>query len=697
MSKVNVIVILLILVPFCIVYSTDNASADSILAQGNPQETGELLPDPDLLTEPEVEIGSSSPEFSYNYVPQDENGEVTLIWEHTAGYAPQFGYVPYFGYSECQEFARIKQVFTWEYNQTPATLRISASVQIASTGDFAMQDIGDEMYAIYFWLVIPSYSYDIATPLRIKAVNDLKGGRTYDIQFLLTSSEAKQYFSGSVEMGGVQMYPNDNYTILVGLIPSPRFGSSYGIGSYYNEYEGTVTATITHLSVNALLSAHDLTPTSIQPKYNTTTLWNETYRGLRLEPMDDNSFVHLSSRSTLSWSSTLGRMTSDHNSLWNATPYQGYSIYPGYVVLKVVRNNIFMCAPRTDTGGTSLFMLKLDSQGQELWNRSIPLYYSDIPMFIDVDASGAIYTLALSLTTQYGIDPYSTMIAYSLVKLDSEGNKLWNRTLLSITYDEFATSEYDFRAPKGLGCYGNDIYVGMPDIIQRLDPNGNEVWNVKTDYDAFVLDPSGGFYTCSSVFDEEFQLSRWTTEGSISWTTTLSIDYGSGWKDYPRVEKMEMGPNQLLYLALKYVHVSHVMTITRVTPSGQIFSQDTIYNLTGIQEYGPLFLKPLITDMAVTGDGLVHLAVANQTYYPYPMSSPFVTFPANILMTYELSGPMIITISPIAMIISGTALLIFAGIAWDYFVRRRTMIEHALPVPEKIDPWKYLMGEIEEE
>jgi hypothetical protein len=691
MRKINVIVMLLLLVPFCITYYANKVDADYITAQGNPQETGELLPDPNLLVVPEIEIGEDSPEFSYDFAFQDGYGEVILMWEHSAGYLPHFSYGTYATYRDCLEFVRLKQTFMWAYNQTPTTLKISASVQIACTGDFKLKDNGDDMYAIYFWLGIPGLNYGA----KIKEVTDLKGGQKYDIQFLMTSSEAKGYFAGSVLEGGHQFYPNDNYTLFVGLIPTVTIVNSFGGGGYYEDCEGSVTASISHLSVKALLDVADLTPAIVQPKFNTTTLWNETYRGLKLEPMGENSFVHVSAEYAFSQALTLGRMTSDHHSIWNVTPYQDIPTYMQYFAIDVMGDSIYLCSLSQISAGGHIFILKLDSQGQELWNKSIPLYYTDIPVFVDVDTSGAMYILSLSLMTQIINDPFSEVVAYCLVKLDNEGNTLWNRTLMALTYTEFENSLYSFKAPKGLGCFGNSVYIGLPDMIQRYDADGNEMWSINYDYDDFMCDPNSGFYTCSSSFNEEFRLSKWTTEGSISWNASLDIDYGTGWQDYPRVEKMKVGPDLLLYLVLEYTHVNHVITITRVTQSGQIYSQDTIYNLEDVEVFGQYYLEPFVTDMAITGDGLVHLAVLNESSDIYQMMYPFTLIPANVLLTYELSGPMIFTVSPVAMIITGVATLMFGGIALDYFVRRRPRLKDILPEQEEIDPWKILVGEEE--
>ena len=319
-----------------------------------------------------------------------------------------------------------------------------------------------------------------------------------------------------------------------------------------------------------------------------------------------------------------------------------------------------------------------------------------MPILLDVAPSGSIYLLSFSLNYEDIPLMEDLELIYSLVRLDSQGNKLWNRTLLNLTYEEYVTFLVSSEFPMGLGCYGDDVYVGMPHAVLRYDSSGNEVWTIPHDYAAFCSDPYGGFYTCERMLNDEFRISKWGTEGSVRWTKSLSLDYGSGWRDFPLVGRMEVGPDQLLYVELEYMHVNHVMTITRITRSGQIHSQDTIFDLADTEAYGPNYWKPFISDIAVTGDGLVHLAVLNNSVSSYPYYGLIDYAPANVLLTYELSGPFIFTMSPESLIITGVATLIFGGIAWDHFIRRRTRPEEILPEQEEIDPWDFLMGDTED-
>ena len=79
MRKVVVIVILIILMPLCMASFVEGVDMGYVPAQGNPRETGELLPDPNLLLEPDVEISAFSPEFSYDYELQGDSATSHML------------------------------------------------------------------------------------------------------------------------------------------------------------------------------------------------------------------------------------------------------------------------------------------------------------------------------------------------------------------------------------------------------------------------------------------------------------------------------------------------------------------------------------------------------------------------------------------------------------------------------------------
>jgi hypothetical protein len=655
MKKINIVMILILLMPL-VITNFESVDAGYVPAQGNPQQTGELLPNPELIIEPEVEIGLSSPEFSYDY----EVGLVDLIWTHTPGYDLSFSYNSFAPYEECDEFARIKQEFTWNRNQTPITLKISASVQISCTGEFVTNETANLMYSIDFWME----PFGLPVPYRLKTIGDLYDGQSYDIEFLVSNYEVEGLFLAA----GVQ----NTYTMSV----------------------GPVTATVYDFSVNALLEVDDIVPEMITPVYNTTTLWNDTYQGLCLESIGQDSLVHLSQNYGIypNYQLSLGRLTSDHRAIWNQTVISGGFLY-SVSDMKVVGSEVYLLGANQTGFGTSIFLMKLDSQGQEIWRKSVSVYGNDYPLFFDVASTGRIYVFSLATSVvPVGPDPFE--ILYNLICFDSLGTKLWNETVLTQSYGEYILAVYNQGLPSGIGCHGGEVYIGLPGELVKCDSSGRELWRRSFDFFAFCGDPAGGFFTCSIARDDTFQLSKWAIGGSIAWSQSMSIDYGPAWRDYPTMQNMKVGSDGFLYIVLEYLHIDPVITIAKVSRTGQVRSQDTISLYLPEYQFNS---RPYVCDLAVTTDGLVHLATSSYVSTPYTPYNPFFPYTADFLLSYRLSAPSTFTLSPESLVITGVATLIFGGIAWDHFIRGRTRPEEIITVQEKVDPWEVLMGETEDE
>lgn len=685
MRRFGVLIILLMVTPLLIM-GVEGVDFSNLPAQENLQETGELLPDPNLTTEPLVEIALNSPEFRWTYNIPEETLE--LIWDHTPGYSFNYDY----GYPliMCREFVRMWQEFTWDYNQTPITLRISASVEISCTGDFATQENGDDMYSIAFWIGTPDYT----SPIPLKAINDLSDGESYDLEFLIQNYEAENLFMGSVEYEGRQTYASDTYRLYVGLVPSFLFSDIYGGSSGpWTTFDGTVTATVSSFSAEALLQVGRVAPPLKTPKYNTTALWNETHEGRGIESIDQNSLVYMTQDYSTPSGNFLGRLTSDHVRIGSETSIS--QIYSPYYMLNVANNQIFVLGyNQTSFSGS---VKKLDPSGDEIWTSEFSLYNQDVPLSLDISPTGSIFTVVLSVKLTSEPYLYSYELIFSLVSLDSSGAFRWNKTISVMSYEDYIVKSYELQFPWGIGYNVDGVYVSAGNCVQKYDTNGNLLRNITLEHNAFCIDPEGGFYTCKKMIDDELRLTRWDGEGSEVWTKILSLNYGLGWQDHAKMDMMEVGPTGQLTLVLEYLHIRSTYSITRYSRFGQQISQDTFFEKDW--QGNPIYYeRMLVSDMAMTDDGLVHLAVYTDFMGNQPYYGTIGQLPANTLLTYELSGPITITFSPASLVITGTATLLFGGIAWDYFIRRRTRPEDTLPVEEtQIDPWKFLMEEGEDE
>jgi hypothetical protein len=694
MGKLDILVMLLLLVSLLIVDLAD-VGASFQIAQGNPQETGELLPDPNLMTMPNVEIGAYSPEFSFQYQAGGSNGILDLKWTHTAGYQLDYNYG--YPYIESNEFARLWQVFNWPYNQTPVTLRIQTTVEISCTGDFASQENGQDMYSVNIWIRKP----ELGSAYLLKIFNDLESDRSYDLEYQIQTVEAKNIFYSSIMYDSVQSYDNDDYELAVGLIPTSAFLYSYSMNpAPYQQFEGTVTATVSHLSCNALLEVGKITPPLKAPKYNTTTMWNDTAMGVAIEPIGQSSLAYVSQNmDTYPYSLSLGKLTSQHTPVIDekTIPYTFASFQTES--FKAAGNKMYLLG--ASQADYKIRLITFDSSGNEIWNSSLSLFYQDVPLLLDVSSSGYIYIVTIS-ARQLG-DVYPFDLVFSLLCVSQGGNTLWNQTLKVMSYEEYVAGVYDLQLPRGVGCSGDDVYVSAIDSIMKFDSSGNLKWVRPVDHEAFCVDPAGGVYISQKLLDDDVRLCKWNSAGGVVWNRSLSLKYGRGWRDNPFVAVLDVGPGGQLIAVLACSQIHPAILIERISPAGQMISQDTIseqeqeypyfpYDPYYVYYYGvySYSMNPYICDMALTQDGLVHLAVLTDFYGGVPYGS-FLSLPADTLLTYELSGPIVITFSPESLIITGVATLIFGAIAWDHFIRGRTRLEEILPAQEKIDPWKLLM------
>jgi hypothetical protein len=128
-----------------------------------------------------------------------------------------------------------------------------------------------------------------------------------------------------------------------------------------------------------------------------------------------------------------------------------------------------------DSGDNDILLLKYTNEGELLWNKSwatshdtLAISWDELPYAL-VPSVDALY-LAGKTTT----DPYGTNGL--LVKLDFEGNQVWN-----VSYGSFTTEEFTC-----IGIGSDGVYVGGilwrtgtdgDALIAKFDFNGNELWS----------------------------------------------------------------------------------------------------------------------------------------------------------------------------------------------------------------------------
>jgi ABC-type dipeptide/oligopeptide/nickel transport system permease subunit len=211
--------------------------------------TRNYLEDPDLdspsIGEVIVEDSSGEITGTRNYAASpDEKSNVTFEWIHTANTSIQFrdppdsdGNLP-----DALDFVYYTQTFEWEYERLPKDVNVSVSYRIETTGDFLTNEYGGKMFELIVWLIDSSGNwtriYDSVPPYTGDLIN-----RPIDLGFL----EILEGWEGMIDEGEGQQDPADRLTIAVGLAPTYTFTSTAQGPEPWTFFNGSVTATVTHL------------------------------------------------------------------------------------------------------------------------------------------------------------------------------------------------------------------------------------------------------------------------------------------------------------------------------------------------------------------------------------------------------------------------------------------------------------------
>jgi hypothetical protein len=250
---------------------------------------------------------------------------------------------------------------------------------------------------------------------------------------------------------------------------------------------------------------HDLNTTNVlvaikgkegQSTTHGALAWNRTYGGTNedfafsLVQTNDGGYV------TAGQTSSFGNGNSDFwlvktdatgNIQWNKT-YGGTDLDFAYSVVQTIDHG-YALAGYTYSYGAGLsdfWLVKTDAAGNAEWNRTYGGAGEDIAHSLTQTRDGG-YAIA-GLTYSYGAGADD----FWLVKTDSAGTILWNKTYGGTSYD-FASSVIETSdSGFAIAGYTQSLGRGQSDIwLVKTDTEGNEQWN-QTYY-------GGGYDTASSV------------------------------------------------------------------------------------------------------------------------------------------------------------------------------------------------------
>jgi len=216
----------------------------------------------------------------------------------------------------------------------------------------------------------------------------------------------------------------------------------------------------------------------------------------------------------------LVKTDSNGNMLWNKT-YGGTGTDIAYSMVQTSDGG-YALAGYTDSfgaGGADFWLVKTDASGNMLWNKTYGGTGADEAYSV-VQTSDGGYALA-GITNSFGAGGWD----FWLVKTDMNGNMLWNKTYGG-TGDDYASSMIQ-TSDGGYAIAGETISFGGSWLV-KTDANGNMLWNKTYGGVAYsVVQTSDGGYALAGYAGYgaggyDFWLVRTDSLGATSGTSGLA-------------------------------------------------------------------------------------------------------------------------------------------------------------------------------
>ncbi len=255
------------------------------------------------------------------------------------------------------------------------------------------------------------------------------------------------------------------------------------------------------------------------------------------------------------------KVDANGNKLWDKT--FGGSGYDDLFSLRQTPDGGYILGGRSDSpaggdksqaakGYNDYWVLKLGASGNKLWDKTLGGYYQDILYSIQLTSDGG-YIMGGESTSGIGGD--KTQVSrglndYWVVKLDANGNKLWDKTfggsdndlLLSIQQTSDGGYIMGGESTSGIGGDKSEPNRGISYYsdywVVKLDANGNKLWD-KT----FGGTDDDQFYSLQQTSDGGYILGGDSKSG-VSGDKTKPLLNIPGYEDY-WVIKLDASGNKL--------------------------------------------------------------------------------------------------------------------------------------------------------
>lgn len=125
-------------------------------------------------------------------------------------------------------------------------------------------------------------------------------------------------------------------------------------------------------------------------------------------------------------------------------------------------------------GGRDVWLIKTDENGNEIWNKTFGGTNDDLASFVQPTSDGGF--ILTGSTQSFGNGGEDIW----LIKVDGNGNELWNKTFGGIAIDNAYSLQITFDEGYILAGITKSFGSGEDDIwLIKTNENGDEIWNNK--------------------------------------------------------------------------------------------------------------------------------------------------------------------------------------------------------------------------
>ena len=165
------------------------------------------------------------------------------------------------------------------------------------------------------------------------------------------------------------------------------------------------------------------------------------------------------------------------NPLWVSTEETDGDLGMGRLPIVLVdsSHDVIVCGSTYAPGPVLGFVTtKYDSDGNQLWQRRYDTFATDLITSAATDDSSAVYVGGSS------INPFSGQAQFIVIKYSSGGDTLWQYAYGSIPGAATYLSKVLVDSSQNLLIFGSYVNPGANEfglLAVKLDPDGNEIWN----------------------------------------------------------------------------------------------------------------------------------------------------------------------------------------------------------------------------